>query len=493
MRGIIIFLSIVFLNLNAFAQDVLFADLDTNIINLNQSGYFENHGQISSDIFICNGCEMYLRNTGDMSGVIYIGDKSLLTQVINTHDDITYLNTIGSKFVINVQSKDLLKIAEIMHIAGNADKIIFDNSLLLLNAPITNIEIELIGKNVIQLDDARKFNGTAILSNVSGDGILDVYVPGLDSLQTAGTVRMDDSIYLYIKRETDYQKILGNSQGRFINSFRSSSNQRMINAMDRAGSMSDLQDIINRSVSLNPINLMRPIRAFNNFEINSFKHFYNSTASGVESTYITSSAVDLHMGKVYVSADFDNLHFVLSGYIGELETVDDINEFSGVLYGGNLRAYFDDKSLWIDSTVGFTMSSFKTDAIFTNHGSVYNPDGISVYGVLDSGINFDINDRFYISPMVGIGAEYEKVLHQSDSYIFLRAGGIVGFHLESISIKYDYQLFANVETDGTKNIGTQMDVWSVSDFMGGNISYMLGENEVFGVMHKISANIKFMF
>ena len=242
MRKAVIFLIASIINTAAFAQESfliggdnfdVFNDLtvfedsaiySTNL-NIKNSIYLQNLGEITSNVFVCDGCRLNVQNSGIMSGDISLGEHSELVQVIKTNSDITNLKVINSDYSILIQNSDILKISDILPISSGVSKIILENSVVLLDNVISDTtlrniiprNVELLGNVKIKLNNSNELNDALLLSNVSGDGVVTVDVNGLDPLYNAMVERRDGNIYLKIYRETDYEKLLGNSRGEFIN------------------------------------------------------------------------------------------------------------------------------------------------------------------------------------------------------------------------------------------------------------------------------------
>lgn len=469
-------------------------------VNIKMSLYMENHGLIAGDINVCDTCHLHLRNDGDFSGYVNLGDNGKLTQVIKTQEDIKRINVVGSNFSILVQSQSALSLSDIVNIARAADKIILDNTSISLGTGAGSVtadfflpDIELVGEIVLNLENVQKLNGMILLSNVSGDGVVRIDTPDLDPLFTAATVRKNDNIYLNVYRETDYQKLFNNKTGVFLNQLRTSApDNKTLGAMDNAKTMAELKTVMKRSVSLNPINLMRPIKLFNNIELGRLGTSVDSISGGIDGIYITSPDMDLYAGRVSVATKIGDVSVSANAYMGAFENADDINEYSGEMFGGNIRGYIDNDSMWIDATLGFTISSFNTDMIFDGTNYTYDPDGMSVYGAGNIGMKFRFYDNIYVAPFVGAGAEYDKVLHQSDTDMFARVGANSVFSKYTTGLRYDYRAFVMAQTNDIQSIGVGMDVWSIEDAAGGGFSYSIMNDEI-GISHIFAANVRFVF
>ena len=475
--------------------------LDTPIVNIKNSLYLQNMGKITGDIFVSDGCQLNLRNSGSIDGQINFGTGSTLTQIINTNSDISQLN-VDSVYSILVQDTDNINLSDVVNISNTADKIILDNSSFILSDDsdintVSNslINIELQGQINIILENIKDIDGIVLLSNVSGDGIVSIDISNLDSLYSAKAIRKDDEIILDIYRETDYEKILGTTLGEFANSLRGSSSRTII-AMDRASSSSSLYDVISKSVLFNPINLMRPVRLFNEFENSNFSEIKNRRKSEnvsaiFEPIYIFSDGLNMYAGKATVLNTTRNFLFSFSGFGGYFGISDDINNYSGDFYGISVRSRYDNKYFWFDTNVSYTASDFNVGTVLEGNYLVTNPHGNMFYGTTSSGIKFRYHS-LYLSPYVGLGGFQESVSDDYNSDVYGKAGGIIGFNVSKLGLVYRYSAFANTRTDSAINAGLKMEVWSIEDAAGGSLVYQIIKDDL-AVSNKISANIKFSF
>lgn len=489
------------------------AIINVDNINITNSIYLENHGNLNSDIFICDGCELYVRNNGNISGTFYSGDGGHVTQVIKNSDDITRLDFSGTNFSVLVQAEEALYLSDIMKIAFGADKIILHNTTIMLggnlvqsrffsfanSAPrsIHNPTIELVGTITINLKDLKVFSGRPILSNVSGDGVVEIYAPDLDPLYVAQTYIKDNDVYFQINRETDYVKLLGPPRGHFLNKLRNIfPDDETIAALDVAQTMSELQDVVHRSIMFNPINLMRPIKLFNNFEMASNFPQKNEHSLipelSIESIYIMTDDIGLKGGKASFVVSVENVDLSAALYGAFFDHSGDLNNFSGIMYGGNIQARYVNKSLFINTMAGVTLSEFETGIIFDGRGAIINPSGLSVYGAVDIGSRFLFENGFYTSPYLGTVAEYDNVLNQTEMSILGRVGAYSGYEFCESGICYDYEIRTILETNGDVGFGVGISFWSESDGAGGGVRYGL-QKDALGFSHKLSADIKFTF
>jgi hypothetical protein len=469
--------------------------IETSFLNISSSLTMENRGIITSDIFICGGCELFLQNSGQITGEIHLGENASFTQVIRNESDLRRLG-VSAGYSVLVQGDDGLYLSDIMYVAGRAEKIILENSKIVIgNSGRMGItrdimpKIDLRGTTSVILEGDKYFDGMILFQNVSDFENVFVQLLDTDVLHAAGVYILDNNIYLKLIRETNYTKILGDARGDFLNKVRADdSNNKTLHIMDKARTMSELTDIMARSAILNPINLMYPVKVFNNFKINNFD---DDLSSELSMTHVFSDGFSLDSIGASAAMNFSKIDLAISGYIGQFENSDDINDFYGRFYGANIRGKIDLKSLWIDSTLGYTISKFDDMVVFDGLDATYSPTGNSFYGVVDSGLMFGLSDDFNIRPFAGIGFDSNIILHQSEISFFGRLGASAGFS-DGYDLMYDYRVFLVGQTDNVVVAGAYGSFWSVVDGAGGGLSYQMRYDDI-GISHKVSAELKVKF
>lgn len=312
-------------------------------INVKHTLLIENDGVLAGRINICDGCTLLLQNDGDISGVHFVpGANSRLTQVINSEYDITRIDT-DIDYVILVQNASGLSLNGVVDVARLNIKIILENSSLVLNGAITSAsEIELSGN--VNLTVNGHLGDGPLLSNIRGDGSLNIFASSDNPLMATRAEIINRNLYVRTQRETDYVKILKNPTGEFLNALRiSRPDDKLLRALDRAGGMRELRDIMSRSVRLRPINLMRPVRAMDAMDM--FSGVPSGTAGGfmLSPDFIYNDDFYITGLRIGISGQItDTVSAGASGYVGYVSASDEINNFEGRVFSGNGYAMYDD-------------------------------------------------------------------------------------------------------------------------------------------------------
>lgn len=315
----------------------------TDRINVDSSVLIVNHGIINSDIFICDGCDVYLRNTGNFSASVNFGEGAKLTQVITGADDITRLG-LDSEFNILVRGSDTMSLGDIMSAGGYAAKITLDNSEFVWSRGVSHLrraapspDIELRGTVVINVADVADVLDAPILQNVSGDGDVYVNAANLDSMYALRGYVDNGSLRVRMMRSTDYVRILGGAVGEFLNGLRVvAPDDKLLAGLDLAATRDELYSIMRRSVRLNPIKLMRPVGIINDMEIMRM----GLPATGVSIGPVVVAGDDFGAyglragagGKIGRATRFE-----IFAYTSVADYSDDLNVFAATTYGGGAR------------------------------------------------------------------------------------------------------------------------------------------------------------
>lgn len=447
--------------------------IDVERILVDGSATIVNRGDITGDIFVADGCDVYIQNSGNISGEIHLGVGASVTQVITSTDEMTGLDVWGDYSVL-VRGTGELNLSDIKRNAMFANEIILENATI----KVSNVdgmvrlfrrrdpEIKLMGEVTINIDPAIIHDGDMILSGISGDGAVLVRAPGLNDLFVATAQSKDGNLYLKIIRETDYVKILDFERGTFINNLRYlAPDDKFVRAMDAAQTRDELEHIMGHSVRMDPRNLMRHARIIDAFELSDFK-ISNGMSAELASIYIDGSVIPtLNAG---IGFNFGAVSIGANGRAAIANISDDFNDYASVTLGGDIRAGLDLKYLWMRSVWGVGFSKFDVGPVLGADDIYTDPTGRSTYGVADFGIRMKSGD-FYFMPFVGFELSNYSVAGFDERNLSIRAGGTVGYGIEMDSIRYDAKLRAM--TSGGKIVGgINIGIYSAWDGLGVDIA-----------------------
>lgn len=461
-------------------------------INVKRTLLIENDGVLAGRINICDGCTLLLQNDGDISGVHFVpGANSRLTQVINSEYDITRIDT-DIDYVILVQNASGLSLNGVVDVARPNIKIILENSSLVLNGAITSAaEIELSGN--VNLTVNGPVGDGPLLSNIRGDGSLNIFASSDNPLMATRAEIINRNLYVRTQRETDYVKILKNPTGEFLNALRiSRPDDKLLRALDRAGGMRELRDIMSRSVRLRPINLMRPVRAMDAMDM------FSGAMMGISGFSLSPDFIyndDFYAGRVRLGLGgrvTDTITVGGAGFVGYIDATDDINDFSASVFGGNAYAIYDDGDYIGRVMLGRTVAKFDTDFVWTSHGIDSAPRGTDLYGMMDFGVRMNPADDFVFAPFVGGTASRTAVSDNAVNKFDANIGGDITTSGGTDDFAYDYGLRMRASARGDVGAALRISFWSWPDGAGVDMDVGIMRND-FGTTYRASVGGRAIF
>jgi len=479
-------------------RDVIFSDkafIGAGRIDIDASLNIENHGIINSDINVCPGCELYVRNTGDIHGIIHLNDGASMVQIVRDADEVTPL-FVDSTYVIFVDGAHEVNWAALAPAASDAGKIILrDSTVFMGNVPgMANVytarppEIELQGNVTILLPQWHDFSAGPVMRNVSGDGT--VVVGGADPgpLYAYVANEMDGDLYIDLVRETDYFKILGNDLGRSLNELRlARPDDGLLSRLDAAGSMDELWKILSRSVAARPYLLAKPIKILDGFirDMSNYVRSIPRMGTDIAPFYIKNRDFDIYgaLAGIFFNPgpDIDvGVHFYGASGVSN----DSINDFTVDMYGLNLNIRYQGRYFFARGLAGGTRADFSVPYIFDDGHLAGGARGTSYYGLADIGTKIDVFGRMSALPYIGAEYEYADVFDARRGDIALRAGVDAVWSFDGVDLRYDYRLGAATATGDTNRINAGLGICSPADGMavdalialqddGDNVSYLV--------------------
>lgn len=482
-----------------FHNDTIIADnrvMKADRINLFNSVTVENHGLIFGEIYLCDGCNAAIRNLGAIDGTVHVGNGAKFSQIISTNDDASYISVRGDYSVV-VRDGDMVSLDKVFDISRDAGKISVMDSSLMLNAPINAPDgpaIKFYGENMIYVDDAVRFLGAPVIANATGIGAVHFHSENINPMYALTSYSVDGDIYLKIVRETDYSKILKNDVGDFLDMLRDEMpDDPLLNKMDLAADMGELNKIMSKSMRMNPIKLMDTVRILDAFETG----FPPSVAGGPDIGAMSISMVadnftayGIRLGAGRVNG---NLSVAIGAYAAVTDYSDDINEYTAEIYGANLRAvYHLDEVYFMHGIVGATVAGFDIGPVLDGNKIVRNPNGLDVYGAFDFAGRMGVGGGFSIVPFVGITADRASIGGADDFAVDGRTGVNAEYSFEMIGLRYDYAASFSVSSNGDLRGTFRIGILSVADAAGADIGIDVIGNED-GVSYKASVGGKFSF
>lgn len=455
--------------------------------------WLHNAGHINANIYICDGCDFYIQNSGTLIGNFIPGANSDLLQIISSRNDIKPITKKNHRILINGATD--LSLADLTPVATSADSITLRDTTLYYSPELPGVGNWILrGENMLILtpDAIPQSDEFLLLPNISGDGTLRVMLLQDDVLHAAQTYVRNDSVYFYKNRETDYVKILDNDEGRFLNALREHNpTDKLLLALDGAQTTTELHSIMRKSFRLNPGRLMLPIRAFNRTQSRAdlsaprtTNLHSNAGLITTSDTTIYSAGTDLHLSLG------SRAGLNLGAYYGYLDGSDSYDDFNGNLYGGKISLQYLSDVLFINSTTGITYSRFETPGILNNAHLEFNVRGHSIYSDADIGMRFRMTNMSAV-PYVGADFSQDTILRDNNRNYRTHIGAILSYDAcSNCDIAYNYALNASYASDGSYGVTLNTKAWSPFDNAGVNLGVgMFREDNI--TYYKLSVGAAF--
>lgn len=399
-----------------------------------------------------------------------------------------------SLVIAQIHDYDYINFAEIKNTV--ADKYEFDNSVVFIDdfSDWQNWNgYAVFGTNVsFRIKNLGMANNGEKLEHVPASDEVNVSVKDADNLYTVNFTHDAGSLFLNLVRETDYTKIFRDSRGTFLENLRANQpNNKMLSVLDRATSMQEINSVMNSSYHFNPIILMRPIKTINQAALSNFLSDFR-TGIGADIDYIISDKTSDYGGHLYYADKYEDLYFKMGLNLNRFSYADNTNEFTGMVYGIDVRAKQYLNNFWIDGLFGVNRATFNADFVYSN-GSVSNkPTGMSEYARVGLGYDIKHVSDFVLSPFAGMMFQKSDISGMTDSDINLYSGIIGKYDFVMDGIKYEYG--ASLATDESANIdlGIKVGFLSVLDNAGAYATVNIFQND-FGTNYKLSVNANLRF
>ena len=449
-------------------------------IDVRGSIFIKNNGSVSGNISVCDNCTLTILNRGTFNSGFTLGAGATLQQLILSHDDVVGIGA-DVDYTVLVRSDDILSLSDILSAAGRGH-VVLDNTSVILNQ-IGASDLELRG-DVTFIVSSDLIGGEPLLTGLYGDGSATISTDIENPLMTLRTYTNGGNLYAEFVRETDYQKILNNNVGDFLNMVRQTNpNNKMLRALDGATDMDELNNIMRASAQLHPVQLMTSVRMVHKFDM---LDMYAPDGIGGGGEYVINNDFRIGGAHGYIGhAATENLKLAAIIRAGHTQHNDDINEFDGNYIGGGLRINYDNQTVFMRGTMGATFARFDSDIIMSDGGIDDAPHGVSMYGAADVGLH--MNSVF--APFVGITTDYATVSGDSDSSTDANIGLDVVAHGGSAALPYNWGGRIRVNTSGDVAAALRLSVTSVSDNAGGDFEIAAINND-YGVSYKIAIGVR---
>ncbi len=464
--------------------------IDSNGITIN------NDGVINADIDT-NEKLIYIRNGGTINGSIIMYDNCELTQIINSAGDIHSLNVSGNHNV-NVQMTGFSGMADLNQLKtlNHVGAFQITNSGIVMNdfAEWQNWDANIEVNNVtLYINNPETLHSGDVIRHVNNASNINIILLNSGNLYTVTVQSVETGAILNVVRETDYDKVFDDEDTSFFKELQeNNADDKLLRAMNAASNIDELHDIMNSSYRFNRSILVRSVVAMNNFSLMKIFDYGDKVGLRLGPAYILSGDFSGYELRADVGNRYEDLYFNIGMFFNKFNYENDFNDFSGTVYGTDLKVkkYID--NFWISGIGGISLADFKADYIYTNDGIKNNPFGYALYGGIDGGYDYKVFEGFVISPFVGGVFHNQKVLDFSDTDVSLRTGGNLMYNFTIDGTKYEYSAGGGIATNNNMFAMFKFGFVSVSDGAGAFVGVDIFKDE-YNVNYRASISGKIEF
>ncbi len=454
----------------------------------------ENNGVIQTDVFLADGISLFLRNTGDINADFDLGTGSVLYHKISTSDEIKHVD-FNVNYTAFVESTEVLSLTGLIDVTNKADKVFIQNTIINIDGipQEFNNPIELGSKVSFVLGNLDMLYQGVVLNDVRGLTEVKFISNNQNPMFSDYGYIKNNKLYVGHVRSTDYAKIYPNDLGDFLNSARDSGKHDLLfSHLDNAMTYDELDDVMSDSLLFNPDKLFQPLRIINS--LNFVDGHYESGNLGGEIFGFASDSFYAYGLDVNIGSDMsDSLSVYANLQIGTLDYQDNLDVFSGSIYGLNVGAkYLLDSNMFVRGDIGLLALDTDIERVFYNNKEIKQPWVNAGYINADVGRVFRFMDKISLTPFAGVRTDYYSVDTYNDFKANLYVGTDIDFDTEFSGIKYFYSARGAFNTDMYFMLNGKVGIWSVADAMGGDLSASISDTGDV-ISYKVALNTRIAF
>jgi hypothetical protein len=448
-----------------------YEDYTLPIIVDTDSAIITNHGTLSGDVTLNTGYTITIQNYGNVSGNFYCGSNCIyITQEISGNGDVRLIPKL-SGHVVSAYNDNIhtINMADLINVAINAHEIHLGNGTFNVgtNSPLFPRDIIISDDGVVfVITDISGDLSQPLVSNIVNSNVImqTRFSSDIDNMFNPSYDWRDGALYVVVVRETNYSVVFGGVLGDYLDSVREKNpDDKLLMALDAAKSRNEMTNILSRSVRTNPINLMNPIISLNSHDLIKY-----TPGSVITPFYLYSNSFSVVGANINISGKISDTLSGNIGFIGgAINYSDDMDDFSGTLYGGNIGVQSIDDKYYINTYGKFVYARFDDLDVFNDETVIHNPDGFGMDLVSDFGLVYRVYDNVDFIPFVGSRVDYVSVVSENKMDFNLRIG--VRAEKSDTSDGNNYAIGGKfiMQTDGAIYGGLYMDMLSVADGVGG--------------------------
>ena len=498
--GFIIFLSFLFatmfvasadiVNHNPFNPDIITADiggvtysinkdivvaetgkLSADVLEITGSVIVENNGVIESDIKVCNGCQVIIKNSGQINSNFILGDFASVYQVVSTADEVGKID-FGVNYSVFVESNENVSLADVVDSANNADKIVVKNTRLTIdklpNNKNTYIEL---GENVVfVVDDIDGIETETVLENIVNNGSVVFEYNNTNAMYSSLGYIRGGKLYIERTRDKDYADIITDKEhGDFIDSLPKDDN--LLEKLNSAVDSNEINRIMSKSARFNRDVLRKPLQILTEMDLTDFGvdtgNKFVAVPFGVLADDFYVYGADI---RVYGNVT-ERLNVGAGLRIAKMVYASSYDDFDGLVYGLNLKAnYMLSDNMFVRSFAGVAHADFDIDTVFYDGKFINTPSALFGYFGVDAGYKFMFENNFYVTPFFGAVAQYYNLEDDALIESVGRVGTSFEYKYELSGMVYKYGVDLLLNTDAAAAATAKIEFLSTIDSIAGDLS-----------------------
>ncbi len=470
--------------------------LPGNDINMNLSVHLYNDGYINGTINT-NGHVLNVYNSGTIAGGINASGGTVI-QHVRSGTELTNISVTGGGFSVEIDGYQNANFTDIKNM--NADSFTITGSSVVIDDfndwQNWDKNVVLNGEILLIINNPESVHSGEVIRHTVNGNTINVVIPNLDKMYKPELILVGDELVLNIVRETNYDLVFSESSGNnsetgsVLEALRNKHNQdKLLSALDSANTWDEINKIKNLSYRFNHDILLRPIKTLNSFSLVDSLKSETETGFGIIPYYTISNKMDGFGGRVYVG--YENEFIYVNAGIGmhKFDYSDKFNEFSGISYAFDIKSKQHINKFFLGEIIGLNLTDFKADYVSKDNKLENNPLGISWYGDIFIGYDFDLFQDIKITPNVGFAYQRYDVADVLDNESFVHGGMEIKYSFTMDGIKYEYALSGGGGSDSNLYLTTSVGFISVLDMAGASAEIGILNDEI-GTHYKFSLNAK---
>jgi hypothetical protein len=450
-------------------NDAVITTENSQNILINGGVHLYNAGYINGNVDT-NGFNLFVYNSGYIDNIVNTNGGHI-TQVIRSGSEMTDINIIGNQsHDVIIYGYDNFNFDNIHNM--NVESLTIQDSSVVIDDfsdwQMCNENITLGDNVLLIINNANTVTPGEVIAFTKRGSIISVQITDLDKLYKPELVVANGGIVLNIVRETNYNVIFGSvRRSAALELIRQKNpNDRLLRALDSANDIATINRLQRLSYRFSHDILLRPMKMMNKLYLSRIMQSEINSGIGIVPYYVMSDKMESVGGRIYAGYNYENIALDIGLNIGKFDYSDELNEFSGMAYGLDIKSKQTFGKFWLSDGLGFSFSDMKADYISKEGDIKNNPLGFSLYGDISTGYNFDVTKNIVVSPVVGVSYQSYRVADVSDTDLYVHGGANVNYVFVMDGLKYEYSVSGAYGTNNDLFADIKIGFLSINDNAG---------------------------